>query len=261
MEVLYYPSMPPASPYDAYLLLLIIPFMFRMVMVVPPLIDLIQKFGGDAKWYWGRIKQLRIRGLGLLLLNEALALILPFILAFYARTIFDPLGWPDWDAVPSVGVWILIIAAGLWLWADLLRVARTRRLLRSVSERNRYIAKATVQAAASARGVVDWLRMFSPLDRHSDVKAADDLMEGKPEPEDESPAQKVMRQVKDQALIAAEAIAEVVRDKAEKMNENIDAKIDDGVRSHAKTSLGLLLRDIAMSLAPIAVLVLLHQYW
>lgn len=261
MEVLYYPSVPPASPYDAYLLILIIPFMFRMVMIVPPLVDLIQKFGGDAKWYWSRIRELRIKGLGLLLLNEALALFLPFILAFYARTVFDPLGWPDWDAVPTAGVWVLIVVAALWLWADLLRVARTRRLLRSVSERNRYIAKATVQMAASTRGMVDWLRMFSPLDRHSDVKAAEDVLEGRAEPAPESTAQKVIRQVKDQALIAAEAIAEVVRDKAEKVNENIDAKIDQGVRSHAKTSLNLLLRDIAMSLAPIAVLVLLHQYW
>jgi len=232
-----------------------------MVMIVPPLVDLIQKFGGDAKWYWSRIRDLRIKGLGLLLLNEILALLLPFILAFYARTVFDPLGWPDWDAVPTTAIWVLIIVAVLWLWADLLRVARTRRLLRSVSERNRYIAKATVQMAASTRGMVDWLRMFSPLDRHSDVRAAEDVLEGRAGPPPESTAQKVIRQVKDQALIAAEAIAEVVRGKAEKVNENIDAKIDQGVRSHAKTSLNLLLRDIAMSLAPIAVLVLLHQYW
>ncbi|MDP6906013.1 MAG: hypothetical protein QF440_01175 [Candidatus Thalassarchaeaceae archaeon] len=70
-----------------------------------------------------------------------------------------------------------------------------------------------------------------------------------------------MRKVKDHALVAAESLAEVVREKAEVATENIDAKIDSGVRSHAQTSLKLLVRDITMSLAPIAVLVLLHQFW
>jgi len=260
MEALYLPSMPPASPYDAYVFLLVIPFLFRLVMVFPPLIDLIQKFGGDAKWYLAKIRGLRIKGLGLLLMNEILALTLPFFLAFYARTIFDPLGWPDWGAVPSAGYWVLIIAGILWLWADLLRVARTRRLLRAVSERNPYIAKAAVQLASSTRDALDWARLFSPLDRHSDVVAAESYMNGMEEKE-ETTAQKVLRKVKDHALVAAESLAEVVREKAEVATENIDAKIDSGVRSHAQTSLKLLVRDITMSLAPIAVLVLLHQFW
>ncbi|MEE2812759.1 MAG: hypothetical protein VX627_07055 [Candidatus Thermoplasmatota archaeon] len=261
MEFLHFPSIPPSSPYEAYLLVLIIPFMFRMVMVLPPLIDLIEKFGGDAKWYWGRIRQIRVKGLGLLLLNESLALILPFILAFYARTVFNPLGWPDWETTPDAGVWVLLFAGFLWLWADLLRVARTRRLLRSVSEKNPIIAKTVVQAAATARTFLDRLRVFSPLDMHSDVVAADDVMEGKPEPEPENVVQKIARHVKDTALIAAETVAEITRGKAEEVSENLDSKIDVGVRSHAKTSLKLLLRDIVMSLAPIAILVLLHQLW
>jgi len=60
---------------------------------------------------------------------------------------------------------------------------------------------------------------------------------------------------------AAETVAEITRGKAEEVSENLDAKIDVGVRSHARTSIKLLLRDIVMSLAPIAILVLLHQLW
>ena len=64
------------------------PFFFRMVMVIPPLFDIISKFGGDAKWFIARIREIRVKGLGLLILNEILALLLPFLLAVYARTKF-----------------------------------------------------------------------------------------------------------------------------------------------------------------------------
>ena len=87
MQAIYVPSIPPASPYEAYLLLLIIPFFFRMVMVVPPLFDIISKFGGDAKWFIARIREIRVKGLGLLILNEILALLLPFLLAVYALSL------------------------------------------------------------------------------------------------------------------------------------------------------------------------------
>lgn len=261
MQAVYVPSFPPASPYEAYLFVLVIPFMFRLVMVVPPLTDLLQKFGGDARWFWTRIRRIRVKGLFFLLFNEMLALVLPFILAFYARTIFDPLGWPNWEVTPSQGPYVLLGAAALWLWADLLRVARTRRLLRAVSEQNRVIAKAAVEIAAGARGALDYLRMLSPLDMHSDVKAADDVMEGRPAPDDETPMQQIGRQLKDQALIAAEALSEKVREKAGEASQMLDDRIQAEVHSHAKTSVLLMLRDVAMSLAPIAALVLLHQFW
>ncbi|MED6297796.1 MAG: hypothetical protein VX828_05805, partial [Candidatus Thermoplasmatota archaeon] len=148
MQAIYVPSIPPASPYEAYLLLLIIPFFFRMVMVIPPLFDIISKFGGDAKWFIARIREIRVKGLGLLILNEILALLLPFLLAVYARTKFDPVGWPDWNTTPDMAFWLLVAFAVLWLYVDLLRVARTRRLLRAVGEQNRFIAKAAVHVAA-----------------------------------------------------------------------------------------------------------------
>ncbi|MDP6325160.1 MAG: hypothetical protein QF684_06315, partial [Candidatus Thalassarchaeaceae archaeon] len=173
MQAIYVPSIPPASAYEAYLLLLVIPFVFRLVMVVPPLFEIFSKFGGDAKWFWTRIRQIRIKGLAMLIVNEIVALILPVILAIYARNRFDPVGWPDWNATPSTGIIILFAFGGLWLWADLLRVARTRRLLRAVGEKNRYIAKAAVQVAAKARGALDYLRLLSPLDMHSDIQAVD----------------------------------------------------------------------------------------
>mgnify|MGYP000218027874 CR=1 FL=1 len=263
MQAIYVPSIPPASAYEAYLLLLVIPFVFRLVMVVPPLFEIFSKFGGDAKWFWTRIRQIRIKGLAMLIVNEIVALILPVILAIYARNRFDPVGWPDWNATPSTGIIILFAFGGLWLWADLLRVARTRRLLRAVGEKNRYIAKAAVQVAAKARGALDYLRLLSPLDMHSDIQAVDDIMEGRVDPQEEQPEEaplmRLGRMVKDRAIMAAETVTEVIRGKAEETSELIDSRIEDEVQSHARTSLFLLMRDILMSLAPIAVLIILEQ--
>ena len=265
MQAIYVPSIPPASPYEAYLLLLIIPFFFRMVMVIPPLFDIISKFGGDAKWFIARIREIRVKGLGLLILNEILALLLPFLLALYARTKFDPVGWPDWNTTPDMAFWLLVAFAVLWLYVDLLRVARTRRLLRAVGEQNRFIAKAAVHVAAKTRGVLDYLRLLSPLDMHSDIQAVDDIMEGRidptEEPQDELPISRIGRMFKDRAVMVAETVSEVIRGKAQEVTEKFDQTIEREVQSHAGISLLLLLRDIAMGLAPLAILVLLQQYW
>ena len=73
MQAVYVPSIPPASPYEAYLLLLVLPFFFSLFMILPPLFDIISKYGGDAKWFVARIRQIRIKGLSLLIMNEILA--------------------------------------------------------------------------------------------------------------------------------------------------------------------------------------------
>jgi hypothetical protein len=233
-------------------------------MVVPPFLDVVSKFGGDARWFWTRIRQIRIKGLTMLIINEIIALFLPLILAIYARTRFDPVGWPDWEATPSMGVLILFAFAALWLWADLLRVARSRRLLRAVSEQNRFIAKAAVQVAAGARGVLDYLRLLSPLDMHSDIQYSNDVMEGRIDPqeelEEEGKVSRIGRMIKDRAVLAAEVVSGVIRGKAEEASEKIDARIDESVQSHAGTSILLLMRDILMSLAPLAALVILEQF-
>ena len=265
MQAIYVPSIPPASPYEAYLLLLVIPFFFRLVMVVPPLFDIISKFGGDAKWFLARIREIRVKGLAMLVVNEILALFLPFLLAIYARTKFDPVGWPDWETTPDLAFWLLIGFAILWLYIDLLRVARTRRLLRAVGEQNRFIAKAAVHVAAKTRGALDYLRLLSPLDMHSDIQAVDDIMEGRvdptQEPGDEPPISRISRMFKDRAVMVAETVSEVIRGKAQEVTEKFDQTIEREVQSHAGVSLLLLLRDIVMGLAPLAVLVLLQQYW
>jgi hypothetical protein len=89
-------------------------------------------------------------------------------------------------------------------------------------------------------------------------------MEGRVDPQeelpDEPPIKKFGRMIKDGAIMAAETVTEVIRGKAEEVTEKVDLRINDEVQSHAGTSLFLLMRDILMSLAPIAVLIILEQF-
>ncbi|MBT4793644.1 MAG: hypothetical protein HON69_00545, partial [Euryarchaeota archaeon] len=43
-DAIYFPSLPPESPWEAYLLLLIIPFLLRLILIAPPLIDLVNTY-------------------------------------------------------------------------------------------------------------------------------------------------------------------------------------------------------------------------
>ena len=79
-------------------------------MVIPPLFDIISNSVGMQN---GSLRESRnsCQRLGMLILNEILALILPFLLAIYARTKFDPVGWPDWDTTPDLAFWLLVAFA------------------------------------------------------------------------------------------------------------------------------------------------------
>ena len=172
MQAIYVPSIPPASPYEAYLLLLVIPFFFRMVMVIPPC--LISSLNLVMQMVHCTDSRNSCQRIGPAHLNEILALLLPFLLAVYARTKFDPVGWPDWNTTPDMAFWLLVAFAVLWLYVDLLRVARTSE----VGEQNRFIAKAAVHVAAKTRGVLDYLQACSRPWICTGTHV-DDIMEGR----------------------------------------------------------------------------------
>ena len=51
------PNIPPLSPWDAYILILIIPFIMRLIFIAPPLLDLINTYAPPGertrhiKWF------------------------------------------------------------------------------------------------------------------------------------------------------------------------------------------------------------------
>ncbi len=262
-EVIFIPSLPPASPYEGYLYMLVIPLLLRLILVLPPLIDLISKFSPDRKILWQAINSLKIKGLWVIVFNEVLAVFLPFILAFYARTLFDPIGWEGWSETPTEAIYALLIVGGLWLFGDFLRVTRTRRLIRSVSERNRVVVKLTAQGLSHARGALGFIGGLRLTGKKQEVVDVDENQN------DESDSKKSILGTLlgaggiagEKGLEAADAALGVVRDKATDLSNKMDDQIQAGVRQQSKVALKLLIRDLLMSVGPIVVLVGLYNVW
>ena len=260
-EVIFIPSLPPASPYEGYLYMLLIPLILRLILVLPPLIDLISKFSPDRKILWQAINSLKIKGLWVIVLNEVLAVFLPFILALYARTLFDPIGWEGWNETPTEAIYALLIAGGLWLFGDFLRVTRTRRLIRSISERNRVVVKLTAQGLSHARGVLGFIGGLRLSGKKQEVVDENQ--------NDESDSKKSILGTLlgaggiagEKGLEAADAALGVVRDKATDLSNKMDDQIQKGIRQQSKVALKLLIRDLLMSVGPIVILVGLYNVW
>ena len=106
-DALQFPSIPPDSPWEAYLLLLIVPFLLRLLFIAPPLIDLVNTYAppgnrtGHIKWFLTKFKKLPMEGFWKIVLNEVLSFILPAIIALTARLIIDgDIGWTSWEETP-----------------------------------------------------------------------------------------------------------------------------------------------------------------
>ena len=252
-EVIFIPSLPPASPYEGYLYMLLIPLLLRLILVLPPLIDLISKFSPDRKILWQAV----------ILFNEVLAVFLPFILALYARTLFDPIGWEGWNETPIEAIYALLVAGGLWLFGDFLRVTRTRRLIRSISERNRVVVKLTAQGLSHARGVLGFIGGLRLSGKKQEVVDVDENQN------DENDSKKSILGTLlgaggiagEKGLEAADAALGVVRDKATDLSNKMDDQIQKGIRQQSKVALKLLIRDLLMSVGPIVILVGLYNVW
>ena len=164
-DVLAPPSLPPVSPWEAYLVIIFIPFLLRLIFVAPPLLDLVQTYApkGDrakhARWFMDRIKRLPVEGFWLIVLNEVLAFVLPATLAILARVYVGPIGWDDWD-IPFVGLTLLTIAGIAWIAVDFGRVAQSRIDIRRLGELNLETAKQTVDTAVIGREILKSVRGF-----------------------------------------------------------------------------------------------------
>mgnify|MGYP005734403313 FL=1 len=77
-DPLQIPSFPPEGPWELYVLILIwLPFAFRAILLTRPLYRVIKKFAPHGGWAIRQLRELPIKGLSILVLNESLAFILP----------------------------------------------------------------------------------------------------------------------------------------------------------------------------------------
>jgi hypothetical protein len=244
-DAIYLPSLPPTSPWDAYLLLLIIPFLLRLIFVAPPLIDLVNTYAppGDrtqhVKWFLGRIKKLPVDGFWKIVMNEVLSFILPALIALTARLVIDgDIGWKSWEETPDFGKFLLVLAGSIWLIVDFGKVTRSRKNIQAIAKYNLTTAKALVEGAVIGREF---------------LKTVDNFTIPRPWREIIDISEDIDADMLEEVLVKA-------KDPASGMIEKIDTEIRERITKQVQASSRSLMRDIVFSLAPIFVLIGLQRF-
>ena len=166
MSATLMPSVPPVSPFEAYSIIIVLPFLLRLIFVAPPLLDLSHKLmpkedrGKHARWALDRIKRLNAERFWLIVLNELLAVLLPGAIALAARVYIGPIGWESWE-IPFLGLTLLFLAGLVWVAFDFTRVARTRSDVQRLATVDIDNARQAVDTAVTGRDLLKSVRSFS----------------------------------------------------------------------------------------------------
>ena len=160
------PSWPPESPWEAYILALVIPLILRIWLLRRPLLDLVDAYAppGERKrhlnWFRENVGRIPISGFGGLLRQEVLAFVLPSIAAGITRVGVGEIGWKSWDDVSEFGAQMLLLALVFWTLWDFMRVMRTRRSLKRLARLNLERLKRGIERALRGR---EFLRGFEGI--------------------------------------------------------------------------------------------------
>ena len=159
IQPLQLPEVPPDGPWAAYVLVVIwLPLVLRAMLLLIPFRKVIGKLAPHSGWALKKLKELPVRGFGLLAINEIFALMIPPILVLIIRFSNNPIGWQSWSEVSNVGGIVLFASLLLWIFFDVLRIMRVRRMMKAVEKHD--IAKLRKVADASF-GARSFLRKFS----------------------------------------------------------------------------------------------------
>jgi len=269
MEVIPYtpiqfPEFPPEGPWSAYVLVVIwLPLLLRAMFLLIPFRKVIGKLAPHSGWALKKLKELPVRGFGLLAINEIFAFMIPPILVLMIRLSNNPIGWQSWSEVSNVGGIVLFASLLLWIFFDILRIMRVRRMMKAVEKHDIDKLRKVADVGFGARS---WLRKFSRKDieqNDSDIQSATQTG-GKI-------AKKSLKVWGTRALmarkftpaglvssIAVGAAVEVARTGAGKISDKVDNKLqkefDKISQVNTKTLLLLLLRDLLMGLVPLLIL-------
>ena len=269
MEVIPYtpiqlPEIPPEGPWAAYVLVVIwLPLLLRAMFLVVPFRIAIGKLAPHSGWALKQLKQLPVRGFGLLVANEIFAFMIPAILVLIIRLSNNPIGWQSWSEVSNAGGVVLFASLLLWIFFDALRIMRVRRMMKAVE--NRDIEKLRKVAGASL-GVRRLLRKFSRKD--TDGIDAGQQTASQTGGEIAKKSLKVWgaralmaRKLTPAGLVSSIALGaavEIARVGAGKISDRVDTKLQDEFNKiskvNTKTLMVLLLRDLLMGLVPLLIL-------
>jgi len=266
-DAIYFPSLPPESPWEAYLLLLIIPFLLRLILIAPPLIDLVNTYAppGDrtqhVKWFLGRLKKLPVDGFWKIVMNEILSFILPALIALTARLVINgDIGWKSWEETPDFGIFLLILAGIIWLVVDFGKVTRSRKNIQTIAKYNLTTAKAIVEGAVIGREFLKTVDEFTIPRPWREVIDISEDTDGVHKPEKTNPLQDIITNLLDKGVDMLEEVLIKAKDPASGMIEKIDTEIRERITKQVQASSRSLMRDIIFSIAPIVVLVTLQRF-
>lgn len=264
-DPLQFPSFPPEGPWELYVLVLIwLPFLFRTLLLARPLYRVIKKFAPHGGWAIRQLRDLPIKGLSILVLNESLAFLLPPLSVILFRTRFDPIGWQTWGDAGFIGFTLLLIFFLLWIVVDAFRIFRVRRMLISV---DRYDVDKLKKIADVGIKTRRFFRRFSKKEtsKGDETTALDAASRvGKKSAKLWGLRVLRMRKLSPAGLLTSVAVGaaiEAARAGAGKVSDIIDEKMQEEFDKVAKTStkslLVLFLRDLGMAISPLVVLAIL----
>lgn len=260
-EPLAFPEFPPDGPWSAYVLLIIwVPLILRILFLILPFRRAINKLAPHTGWAIKQLRELPVRGFGILAINEILAFVIPPVLVLMIRFLVDPIGWQSWDEASILGIVLLSMFVIVWIVFDMLRIFRVRRMLKAI---DRYDVDKLRKIADAGLGVRGWLRKFAGKDKQE-----------QPEPTTNRLAKRSAKIWAGRALMAGRltpqgllgslaigAALEAAKTGAGKISDRIDQKMqeefDKIAQVNSKTLLSLLIRDFAMGVLPLVALAML----
>lgn len=269
-KALGFPEIPPAGPWDSYVLVIIwLPLILRVLFLLVPFRKAISKLAPHTGWALKQLKSLPIRGFGLLALNEILAFMIPPLLVLLVRFWSDPIGWQEWSEVSNIGGSILLLCLFIWIALDMLRIARVRRMLVAVEKHDVNKLRKVAETGLTVRS---WLRRFGRKKDGEKTNENQSIVKGTGGKIAKSSLKiwgaraLLARRLTPAGLLSSlayGAAVEVARAGAEKASDLVDKKMQEEfdriANVNSKTLILLFIRDLLMGIIPILVLWLLPK--
>ncbi len=249
---LSFPDFPPTGPWQAYVWYIVfLPFLFRGMLVTVPLYRVIRVLAPHGGWAIRQVRDLPIKGIPLLIINEIASFVLPPLLALTVRLVVDPFGWQDWSEVNVVGLVLLLITFLSWIYLDLQRVFRVRGILQGFLSQD--IDKLR-RRAGLALGLRGWLNRFGNEPGNHEKSAIGAAIRGanagrffkRP----------ILGAILGMGVKAARHGAAALVDRVDKA---ITERFEQAISEYNQNLRLILLRDITMSATPLLVLTLLPR--
>lgn len=261
VEPLQLPEIPPNGPWSAYVLVIIwLPLVFRIMFLLFPFRRALARLVPHTKWALKALRELPIRGIGLLVTNEIIAFTIPPLIVLTLRMFLDPIGWRTWSEVPATGLALLALMVIVWLMLDFLRIARVRRMLKAIEKHDIEKMKKLADAGIKTR---KWLRRFSGHDKKKKADSAGDPGTAIATSSAKRWGRRVLltRRITPAGLlgsVAFSASVQLAKSGAGKLSDAVDNRLqkefDNLAQTNTRTLLVLLVRDLLMGVLPLVVL-------